>query len=364
MKNKYLPLFLLSSLFFGCSEKVEQKPTLPRVEVGSVVRQTIPISLNAVGHVTAFKSAEIKAQVEGRLLEVHYEEGSLVKAGDLLLTINPEPYLAALEKALAVRAENFAKLKYAAEVVVRYKGLLKEDYISQLDFDGFVRDLGEYEAAVMQDDADIRLAKINLDYCYLRSPFTGIAGKKLIDEGNLITDDGTTMVVVNQIDPIYIDFFLPEADFQVIMKFKKGDTPLEVDIKIPNEKDPYKATLILVDNTIDPNTGMVPLRAQINNKAHDFWPGQYVEANLILTHEENALLIPSKAISIGSKGQYVYVIGQNNVVEYKSIQSFNIYGKSTHIKAELKEGDRVITRGQINVKAGSACQIVTKDSKK
>lgn len=357
-------LLLIPLLLISCSKKPEFKLPTPRVEVGSVKIETIPLGLNAVGHARAYRSAEIKAQVEGRLLHVHYQEGAPVNKGDLLLTIDPDPYVADLEQALALRAENFAKLKYAAETVVRYRGLLKDDYVSQLEFDGFVKNLAEYEALVMQNDAAIRSAQINLDYCYIKSPFAGIAGKKLIDEGNLITNDGSTMVVINQINPIYIDFSLPETDFKIIMKFKKGDKPLDVDVFIPDENQTFTARLILVDNTIDPNTGMVPLRAQVENPQYKFWPGQYVEANLILTEQDNALLVPTRAIMTGSKGQFVYVIDDDNTAQYVPIKAFNVYKNMTHIKADLPKNAKVVIKGQINLRPGIKVNIVPpKESK-
>jgi multidrug efflux system membrane fusion protein len=363
MKNK-LFLILLPLCIAGCKKTVEKKASAPRVEIGLVVKKTIPIGLNAVGHCTAYNSAEIKAQVEGVLKVIHYTEGGQVNKGDLLFTIDPRPYQAALDKTVAVRTENLAKLKYSTEIVGRYESLLKEDYVSALEFDGFLRDLAEYEGTIAANDADIRLAEIDLEYCYIRAPFSGIAGKKLIDIGNLISNDGSTMVVINQIDPIFIDFYLPEKDFRTIMKYRKGHAPLNVDIQIPGAKKLRKATLLLVDNSIDPNTGMVPLRAQIQNKDSFFWPGQYVEANLILKEEKDALLIPSKAIGTGQKGQFVYIIGDDDIALYKGIKSFNIYGEYTHVKAELKPGDRVVTRGIINVKPHKKCIIIKNEKKK
>ncbi len=357
---RYFLLLLLLSV--GCNKKTIAKPYVAKVEVQVAIEKTIPIGLKAVGHCTAYNSAEIKAQIEGLLEEIHYKEGELVSKNDLLVTIDARPFFTTLEKNLAIRAENFAKLKYSAEVVARYQSLLAEDYVSKLEFDGFVKNLAEYEATVMQNDADIRLAKLNVDYCFIRAPFSGIAGKKLVDKGNLITNDAPALLVVNQINPIYIDFYLPERDFRTIMQYKKGSTALTVDILIPDETL-CKAKLILVDNVINTQTGMVPLRAEICNPDSVFWPGQYVEATLILKQEENALLIPTKAINTGSKGFYVYVINQEGKAEYKNITPYDLYGEYTYIKGDIKPGDRLVIRGQINVTPNSMCEIITKDVK-
>lgn len=363
MKNNFLILIIFLFLS-SCSKTTEKKEYRARVEVDLVKIKTIPIGLKAIGHCIPYNSVEIKAQVEGVLKELHYNEGSCVNEGELLFTIDPRPYEANLAKALAIRAENIAKLKFAAEKVARYEGLVEESYISQLDFDSLVKDLAECEATVMQNDAEILLSQINLDYCFIRAPFSGIVGKKRIDIGNLITNDGSTMVVINQIDPMFIDFSLPEKDFNTIMKYKKGHTPLIVEIQIPDYKKPQKAKLILVDNIINKQTGMVPLRAQVCNKENYFWPGQYVESTLILKQEKNAILVPSNAISTSQKGMFVYVVNSENKAEYKAIKRFNTYGEYTHVEGDLKSGDKVIIRGQINVKPGSICKIIKTGVKK
>jgi multidrug efflux system membrane fusion protein len=353
--------FLLLLPLLSCSKKIEPPPYKAKVEVQVAIESTIPIGLKAVGHCCAYNSVEIKAQIEGLLEEIYYKEGGAVSKDDLLAVIDPRPFLATLDKNLAIRAENMAHLKYAAEVVERYQTLVPKEYVSQLEFDGFVKDYQIYEATVMQNDADVALAQLNVDYCYIKAPFSGVAGKKLIDKGNLITNDAPILVVINQIDPIYIDFSLPEKDFKTIMKYKKGATALTVDIQIPNEKN-QKASLILVDNSINTQTGMVPLRAEISNPENLFWPGQYVEATLILKEEENALLIPSKAISTGRDGFYVFIVNSEGKAEYKPITPYGIYGNYTHIKGDIKKGDKVVTRGQINVTPNGLCEIISKES--
>jgi multidrug efflux system membrane fusion protein len=364
MLNSRLFFLFLSLYLFGCEKKTIPKAYVARVEVEKVITQTIPIGLKAIGHCTAFNSAEIKAQVEGVLEKIHFNEGDQVEEGQLLITIDPRPYAAELDKAVAIRAENLAALLYSAEVVSRYETLLKNDYVSVLDFENYVKELAQNEALVMQNDADIRLAEINLGYCFIKAPYSGIAGKKLVDEGNLITNNGTSVVVINQVNPIFIDFFLPERDFSGIMKYRQGNNPLKVDISVPGEAKLREARLILVDNTINGQTGMVPLRAQIDNEDDFFWPGQYVESTLILKQEENALLVPSKAITSGSKGRYVYVIGEDGKALYKAVKEFDIYGEYTHVIADLNPGDTVVTRGQINVTPGVMCEIITKDQSK
>jgi multidrug efflux system membrane fusion protein len=356
MNNKYV-LFLIFFMF-SCDKKITPAEYKARVEVSFVKTDTIAIGLTAVGHCTAYNSVEIKSQVEGLLEQVHYQEGHFVKEGDLLITIDPRPYEAALSKAVAIRAENIAKLKFAAEKVARYSALVEKEYISKLEFDDLVTNLNEYEAAVMQNDADIFLASVNLDFCFIRAPFSGLAGKKLIDKGNLIGNDSPTMVVINQVNPIFIDFSLPERDFQTIMSYRKGLDPLKVEIKVDNLQTPREALLLLVDNAINKQNGMVSLRAKIANDDANFWPGQYVEPNLILKTQENAILIPTSAISTGQKGQFVYVINSDNTAKYVPIKTFSSYGEYTHVEADLNPQDRVVVRGQINVVPGAKCEIV------
>ncbi len=340
-----LPLLALISCY---KQEVKSTP-LPKVTVATAEVKTIPISLDAVGHFVALYSAEIKAQVEGTLISLHFQDGQTVNEGDLLFTIDPRPYIAALEQSIAERMQNVAKLQYSAEKVARYKTLLANKYVSELDYIQYVSELANLEATVMQNEANIRLANVNLDYCYIKAPFKGVTGKHFIDKGNLIANDGSTLVLLNQVDPLYIDFTIPEKDYVKIANYQNKGQNLDVLITYPEYPNVNAtAKLILIDNTVNQNTGMILLRGEISNPERKFWPGQFVKATVVLYYKEDAIMVPEAAINIGQKGRYVYVV-KDGVAEYKSVKiGLNVDG-AIEVLEGVKTGDVVITNGQINV---------------
>jgi multidrug efflux system membrane fusion protein len=359
MKKIWVGISLTALLLFSCSKKVEPKKTyVPKVKVATAEVKTIPVYIDGIGHTAAYNSAEIKAQVEGRLLKLHFEEGDEVQEGQLLYTIDPRPYEAQLDQMIAERMQNLAKMQYAAEKVACYQPLLPENFVAKLNYFQYVSDLAFYESAVLENDAEIRLAEINLDYCYIKAPFTGVLGKRLIDVGNLIVNDGKPLIVLNQIDPIFLDFTVPERMvMQLLKKQRQGE--LDVLIEFPEYKDQlFHAKLVLIDNMINSSTGMIPLRAEISNPDHLFWPGQFIRAKVILAHVENAVLIPEIAINFGQKGQFVYVITDKGIAEVKLIKLGQKQGGFVQVKEGLKGGEKVVTDGQINLLPGVFVEVL------
>lgn len=280
MKFIYVIPFLA---LFSCGKQEVKSTPLPKVTVDTAEVKKIPITLDVVGHCVALYSAEIKAQVGGTLISLHFQDGQTVNEGDLLFTIDPRPYEAVLEQSVAERMQNVAKLQYSAEKVARYKTLLTNKYVSEVDYIQYVSELTNLEAAVMQNEANIRLANVNLDYCYIKAPFKGVTGKHLIDKGNLITNDGSTLVLLNQVDPLYIDFIIPESDYVKIATLQNREQNLDLLItypEYPNMNVPAK--LILIDNAVNQNTGTFLLRAEIANSDRKFLPGQRIKATIIL----------------------------------------------------------------------------------
>ncbi len=356
-------LLLVPLLFtLACTKKDKgEVKYVANVGAEHAVSKRIPLMIQGIGHFVAYNSVEIKAQVEGYLMKLHFDEGQFVNEDDLLFTIDPRPYEANLEKAIAERVQALAKLQYAAEKVARYQTLLPDNYVSVLDFIKFQSDLADFEGVVMEKDAEIKLAQINLDFCYIKAPFPGITGKKLIDIGNLITNDGSSLLVVKQIDPIFIDFSLPERDFLKIARYFK-DRGLDVEIEFPDHpNNTFTARLLLVDNEIKANTGMIPLRAQICNETALFWPGQFIRANLIVTYIDNAILVPESAVQIGQIGQYVYVIDKDKKAQLRKVSVGEQVGNQVQIvEGSVLPGELVITEGQLSVRPGIECNVTNK----
>ena len=359
----YLLVLALVSTVSCEKKKIAPKELVANVDAEYARSERIPVIFDGIGHFVAYNSVEIKAQVKGQLFELHFEEGQFVNEGDPLFTIDHRMYQADLDKAVAERVQMLSKLQYAAEKVARYQTLLPENYVSTLDYIKFQSEMTDFEGAVMEADADIDKAKINLGYCFITAPFSGITSKKLIDIGNLIEEYGQTMLVVKQIDPIFIDFSLPERDFLKISRYFKNCN-LEVDIQFPDYPGiTFTSNLMVVDNEINKRTGMIPLRAQMVNEENIFWPGQFIRSNLIITYIDNAVIIPETGVSIGQKGEYCYVINKENKAEYRKVKTGEQIGSNVQIVNGIEPGDLVITNGVLGVRTGISVNLKNKPEK-
>lgn len=359
MKKLSSILFIALVTFTGCEKKptAKQMPT-PRVEVAHPKIETVPKYVDAIGHMTAYNSVDIKSQVEGQLVKIHYTQGKEVKTGDLLVTIDPRPYEAALAKAEAQLAENLANLAFAKDKVTRYETLVTQNYVSQLDYDQFVTTKDAYEAQILKDQAMIDEATINLSYCYIRAPFSGQCGKQLIDEGNLITNNGQTLLTINQLDPIYVDFTVSERDLFSIKKWQAHGA-LQVHIHPPDQpKEQWIGHLIVINNEVDEKIGMVKLRGEVANPSSTLWPGQFVRVKLLLFEKPNTILVPISAVNSGQKGKYVYKVSHQNQAVYQAVELGQTYGDYIEVLKGVDSDDTLITRGQINLKPGSQVTIV------
>jgi multidrug efflux system membrane fusion protein len=359
-KNIFVSLVVLSGLIGGCAKsKKEAIQSLVKVETAEVMEATIPLFLEGIGHVRAFNSVDIKSQVEGELIGVHYEQGQMVKEGELLVTIDPRPYKAKLQQAEGLLLETKANLRFAEEKVMRYTKLVQEDYVSKIDYDQYVTSVEALLASIKKNEGALDDAKVNLSYCYIKAPFPGRVGKRLIDKGNLIANDGSTLMTLDQMQPIYVDFSLPEKQLtRILLKQSKGN--LRICVRIP-EVNPVEeeGVLVVIDNRVDPSTGMVPLRAQFMNSQRLLWPGQFTKVRLILEEKEHAKLIPEEGINIGQKGYFAWVLDENQEVNVRSVVLGERIGGICEVKEGLKKGDVVITQGQINVKVGDRVEVVS-----
>lgn len=352
--------FLVASiaLISGCQKKVQvvQRP-VPKVEAATAFSATIPLFLEGIGHVKAFNSVEIKSQVEGRLMEVYYDQGSVVHENQLLLTIDPRPYKAQLAEAEGTLLESKANLKFAEEKVSRYTKLVEDEFVSKLNYDEYTTNVQALLGAIKKNEGAVANAKVNLDYCYIKAPFTGRVGRRLVDKGNVVANDGATLVTLNQIQPIYVDFSLPEKDLSSILA-RRGQASLVVEAYIP-EKEPIKerGMLVVIDNTVDTSTGMIPLRAQFANERELMWPGQFAKVRYILEEKHEATLVPEEAIVLTQKGNSVWVIDATNKATLRAVKVGEKLGGVWEILEGIQPGEKVITVGQINVRSGDVVEI-------
>lgn len=369
-KIRFILIFffaLVITSLFSCDRNKESKSPPPTVTVAKVIKDTIPLYLDYVGNTQSVRSVDISARVEGFLVERAFKDGADVKKGDLLFVIDPRQYQAELDRAIAQLEEDEAALKYAREQVKRYKPLVEKDYITQDQFDQYVTAVNEAEAAVEADKAAIKLAQLNLSYCRMSAPFDGRIGQRLVDVGNVVgSTQGfgatTALATIVQLDPIYAYFSPSELELPKIMKQNK-ENGLEVSVVLSDgSTHPHKGKVDFVNNTVDPATGTIVLRAVIPNPERTLLPGQYAEVRLLLGTKSDALLVPEQSIQEDQGGPFVYIVGKNNTVGSRDVVPGERYRGMIEIEKGVTLGEQVIIEGLQKVKPGTLVKTKTAES--
>jgi membrane fusion protein, multidrug efflux system len=321
-------------------------------------QKVVPIQIRAVGNVEAYSTVSIKSQVTGVLTQAHFKEGQDVKKGQLLFTIDPRPLEAALKQAEATLARDFAQVQNSREQARRYAELVKKQYVSQEQYDQIRANADAAEAVVLADQAAVENAKVQLSYCYIYSPMSGRVGTLLVNEGNLVrVNDGTPLVVINQLTPIYVTFSVPEQNLEDI-KRHMALGKLKVDARFPSDEGrPEEGGLSFVDNAVDRSTGTVKLKAEFPNATRRLWPGQFINVALTLTSQPNAVVIPSEAIQVGQEAQQVFVIKPDKTVEVRPVVVGPTNEGEAVIVKGLAPGEQVVREGQFLLGPGSRVEI-------
>ena len=359
-----LGLLFLAIFSSGCSNEKSNKPVSPPIPitVGTVSQKTVPVELRVVGNVQAFSTVTIKSKVGGELTRVHFTEGHDVRKGDLLFTIDPRPYEAALKQAEANLQKDLAQTKHAQEDARRYEFLIQKGVVARQQYDKFRTEAEALEAAVLADRAAVENAKIQLGYCSIHSPIDGRTGSLMVKQGNIIKADDVNLIVIHQIVPIDVAFSVPEQNLQEIKKYMALGK-LQVDALVPsNNERPEQGTVTFVDNAVDTSTGTIRLKGTFANRERKLWPGQFVNVVLTLTREPNTIVVPSQAIQTGQQGQYVYVVKQDLTVESRPVVVGRSVNNETIVQKGLLAGEKVVTDGQLRLYPGARVEIKTSDS--
>lgn len=340
----------------GKAIKPQARPPVP-VLVGTVIQKTIPVQMQAIGSGEAYATVSVKSQVEGQIQRAYFHQGQFVQQGDLLFTIDPAPFQASLAQAEGNLAKDQAQLEYAESTLKQNTALYKEGIIAQNQYNQYRSNAGSLAASVAADKAAIQTAKIQLGYCTIRSPISGQTGALLIDPGNVIQSLNTALVVINQINPIYVDFSVPQQYLPEIQA-ERARSPLRVEAVIPNEpKQPEWGTLSFVNNSVDNTTGTILLKGTFQNARRHLWPGQYVNVTLTLSEQTHATVAPSPAIQTGQNGDFVYVVKPDHTVAYQPVTKGRVYGGYTVIEKGLTPDETVVTDGQLMLYPGGKVQI-------
>lgn len=355
-------LFLMLCLFpfTACTKKISEPPKKPPVPVtaGVVSVKSVPVLIKAIGAVEPYATVAIKSQIGGLLAKVHFREGQDVNKGDLLFTIDPRPYEAQIKQYEAVLAKDKALLDNAREEARRYHELAKKGYVARDQYEQFRTNELALEATVNADRAVLENAKLQLGFCFIQAPVSGRTGSLIVNEGNLIKANAdTSMVVINQIQPIYITFSVPEKNLPEIRdRMRTGTLNMTANL---STGDPYTETgkLTFIENTVDTATGTIKLKGTFANKEKKLWPGQYVNATLTLAELSNAVVLPSQALQTGQQGQYVFVVKQDTV-ELRQVTAGPAFEGVTVIEKGVAAGEQVITDGQMRLVPGAKIEIL------
>lgn len=354
-----LAALLTAGLLSGCGKDSQpsfERPPAP-VTVATAVADDVPIYIDAVGKIAAREVVSIQPQVSGRITKIHFADGADVKAGDLLFTIDPRPYQAQLNEAEANLAGAEAALNLAKTNFARVEAVSDPRAVSRQDYDAKKSAVQTAEAEVRQNRAAVETARLNLEYCTIRSPINGRAGQRQVDIGNVVSPNNGSLLVIQRLDPIYADFTITEKDLSSVQRNMASRT-LKAEVRLPDDDSPPRqGQLTFVDNSVQEGTGTVKLRATIANGDRRFWPGRFANVRLILSIQEDAVLVPAAAPQMSAKGPFVYVVKEDSSAELRPVTPGQRQGDLIVITQGLKAGERVVVQGQLGVTPGGKVSI-------
>ncbi len=359
--ERFVPVLAAALALLGgaCSDRAPERssPAVP-VVAATAVTKDVPVQVQAVGAVEALSTVSIRPQVGGVITAVHFREGADVKAGDLLFTIDPRPFEAALRQAESMLAKDEASARNAQLEAERGKSLFEEGILPKEQHDQLRFAADSLEAAVRADQAAVDKARLDLEYCTIRSPLDGRTGSLLVNRGNLVKAiDGGPLVVINRTDPIYVSFAVPEARLAAI-KAARATGKLEVQAIVTGEEDrPVLGELSFLDNAVDKATGTIRMKATFTNRERRLWPGQFVKARLRLATRAGAVVIPSQAVQAGQSGSFVFVIKPDLTAEMRPVEVVGDSEGEVVVEKGIAAGERVVTDGQLRLVPGAKVEL-------
>ncbi len=360
ISTKYL--FLLTTIllsFPACSGgKEPPKPRPVPVVVAEAVQKTVPVQVRTIGNVEPYATVSIKARVGGELQQVNFKEGQDVNRGDLLFVIDPRTWEAALKEAQARLARDKALANKARADAVRYAELVRREFVSREQYEQAGATSESLQATVQADEKSVESARLQVSYCYIHAPLTGRTGNLLADRGNLIKADADkAMVVINQVQPIYVSFSVPEQYLPDIKKYMAAGKIRVEAIIASDEKQPAEGILTFINNTVDIATGTILLKATFDNQDKRLWPGQFVNTVMTLTTEPDMVLVPSQAIQTGQQGQFVFVVKPDLTAETRPVVVGRSMDGEVVVKQGVKAGEIVVTDGQLRLVPGAKVEV-------
>jgi multidrug efflux system membrane fusion protein len=339
-------------------DKVDAAPAPPTVPIvtGTVAQHDVPIYLTGVGTVIAYNTDVVRAQIQGQIISINFTEGQTVHAGDLLAQIDPRPYQALVDQYTGNLERDQAQLKNAQVNLARYTNLGDKGWATPQLVETQQAQVGELQAAIKTDNALIDAAKVQLSYTRLTSPIDGVVGIRQIDVGNIISPSNTNgLVVVTQLHPISLIFTLPETSLPLIQQ-QQQKTKVPFTVFAYNQDNTMlldQGQLGLVNNEILQTTGSIQLKANFDNKANKLWPGELVNARLLVDTRHNGLTIPAGVVQQGAKGPYAYVVNPDNTVAIRPIKVAQISDGQALIDSGIQANEQVVVDGQYKLQPGT-----------
>jgi membrane fusion protein, multidrug efflux system len=332
-------------------------PGVP-VTVAIAEAKDVPVYIRGLGTVQAYKTVAVKTRVDGQIVKITFQEGQDVKEGDPLFQIDPRPYQAALDRAIAAKQRDEAQLEGAQLDLERYGKLLGPGFQSRQSYDQQKATVDSLKAAIAGDQAAIDTAKLNLVYSDIRAPIDGRTGQRLVDLGNLVqTGQNTTLVSITQIKPIFVNFTVPQYANH---NLRKNQAKSALTVYAYSADDSYKlaeGTVTLVDNQIDTATGTLRLKASFENQDEKLWPGEFVSVRLLLSMRKDATTVPQRAVMQGANGYYGYVVKPDNTVERRTLEVEATQDGIAVIGKGLAVGEKIVADGQYRLVDGARVRV-------
>jgi multidrug efflux system membrane fusion protein len=355
-------LALTALLAAGCSRqseagaKAQQRPGVP-VLVARAEARDVPVEIRAMGNVQAYSKVSMRSQITGPIMQVHFEEGQEVKAGDRLFTIDPRPFVAALNQARASVKRDEAQLLGARLTFERTSNLFQIKIASQQDYDTAEAAFASADATVLADAAAVSNAEVSLEYTDIRSPIDGRTGNLTVKAGNVVKAPDDVLLTITQIHPIYVVFSVPEQQLPAIRQ-RARETTLPVKAIVPGDTNhPAWGELTFIDNAVDMTTGTILLKGTFTNTNTVLWPGQFVQVTMILSQISDAVIVPAQVVQTGQNGQYVFVLRPDETVEMRAVTTGLNFEGDTIVSSGLKVGETVVTDGQLRLTPGAKVSV-------
>lgn len=355
-------LALAAAALAACKEEAPPafKMPPPAVTAITAVARDVPVYIDEIGRMTPSEMVNMQAQVGGQITKLNFVDGQQIKSGDLLFTIDPRPYQAQVDQAEANLVSAKAQLELAQADYARILKALPLGAATHEDVDTKKANLDTAAAQIKIDEAAITTAKLNVEYATVNSPITGRASARMVDMGNMVKPNETTVLTVQNMTPIYADFTITERDLPLVRE-KMRDNTLTAQVSLPQSPDKSSSgDLTFLDTTVQPNAGRIQLRATIPNTDLYFWPGQFVKVRLILETQKDAVLIPYGCTQMGQQGPYVYVVKPDGTAEQRPITVGQRQGGDDDfiVVTGVKAGEQVVRTGQLSVSPGAPVTVI------